>query len=160
MRGKERMNRKCTRPVLALILSGLAVVFALMSSDPAFAKDKLMAADLIIVNAAVHTMDAKQPMAEAVAVLGNRITAVGSTAEIRQLAGGKTRVIDAGGRLVLPGFNDAHVHFLMGGFQLANVDLRDAKSPQELAERISTFAEKVPKGQWIVGGEWDHESWP
>ena len=119
-----------------------------------------MAADLpIIVNATVHTMDAARPTAEAVAVLGNRIAAVGSTAEIRQLAGQGTRVVDAGGRLVLPGFNDAHVHFLMGGFQLANVDLRDAKSPQEFAERIRKFAEKIPEGQWVVGGEWDHERW-
>ena len=119
-----------------------------------------MPADLIIVNATVHTMDSNQPKAEAVATLGNRVAAVGLTEEVRQLAGKKTRVIDAGGRLVLPGFNDAHVHFLMGGFQLANVDLRDAKSPQEFAERIQKFAEKVPAGQWIVGGEWDHERWP
>ena len=124
------------------------------------ARDKLMAADLIIVNATVHTMDSNQPTAEAVAVLGNRIAAIGTTADVRQLAGKQTRVIDAGGRLVLPGFNDAHVHFLMGGFQLANVDLRDAKSPQEFAERIHKFAEKLPKGQWIIGGEWDHERWP
>jgi predicted amidohydrolase YtcJ len=131
-----------------------------MSSEATQAKDKLMAADLIIVNATVHTMDTNQPTAEAVAVLGNRIAAVGSTSDIRQLAGKKTRIVDAGKRLVLPGFNDAHVHFLMGGFQLANVDLRDANSPQEFAERIHKFAEKLPQGQWIVGGEWDHERWP
>ncbi len=124
------------------------------------AADRLMAADLIIVNATVHTMDAAQPLAEAVAVFGNRIAAVGSTAEVRELAGRKTRVVDAGKRLVLPGFNDAHVHFLMGGFQLANVDLRDAKSPREFAERIRKFAQTIPRGQWILGGEWDHESWP
>lgn len=119
-----------------------------------------MAADIVIVNATVHTMDAAQPTAEAVAILGNRVAAVGTTAEIRQLAGKKTRVIDAGKRLVLPGFNDAHVHFLMGGFQLSNVELRDAKSPEEFAERIGRFAKRIPKGQWIVGGEWDHERWP
>jgi predicted amidohydrolase YtcJ len=119
-----------------------------------------MNADLIIINGAVRTMDATQPLAEAVAIYGNRIAAVGTTAEVRKLTGPKTRVIDAGGKLVLPGFNDAHVHFLMGGFQLANVDLRTAKSPDEFVERIRKFAEKIPAGQWIVGGEWDHESWP
>lgn len=160
MIGEKRMKKKSNISVLSLILSGLSVVFPLMSNDSAFAKDKLMAADLIIVNATVHTMDATQPTAEAVAVLGNRVAAVGSTAEIRQLAGKKTRVVDAGKRLVLPGFNDAHVHFLMGGFQLSNVDLRDAKSPEEFAERIHRFAGKIPKGQWITGGEWDHERWP
>src|SRR5581483_6208410 len=154
------MNGITRKSVLSLIHSGLAVVFPLMSNDTAFANDKLMAADLIIFNAAVHTMDAAHPTAEAVAVLGNRIAALGSNAEIRQLAGKKTRVIDAGKRLVLPGFNDAHVHFLMGGFQLSNVDLRDAKSPEEFAERIHKFAGKIPKGQWITGGEWDHERWP
>ena len=119
-----------------------------------------MAAELILINASVHTMDPAQPLAEAVAILGNRIAAVGSTAEIRQLAGAKTRVVDAGKRVVLPGFNDSHVHFLSGGFQISNVDLRDAKSPQEFAERIHRFAQTIPKGQWILGGEWDHERWP
>ncbi|HZV34075.1 MAG TPA: amidohydrolase family protein, partial [Verrucomicrobiae bacterium] len=122
--------------------------------------NKLLAADLIIINASIRTMDAAQPVVEALAILGNRIAAVGSTDEIRSLSGPKTRVIDAGKRLVLPGFNDAHVHFLSGGFQLSNVELRDAKSPEEFAARIRRFAEKLPKGQWILGGEWDHESWP
>jgi predicted amidohydrolase YtcJ len=61
---------------------------------------------------------------------------------------------------VLPGFNDAHVHFLSGGFQLSSVDLRDANTPQEFAERIRQFAAKLPAGRWITGGDWDHERWP
>ncbi|HJQ33325.1 MAG TPA: amidohydrolase, partial [Pyrinomonadaceae bacterium] len=64
------------------------------------------------------------------------------------------------GGSVLPGFNDAHVHFLSGGFQLSSVDLRDAQTPQEFAERIRRFAEKLPAGCWITGGDWDHERWP
>ena len=99
-------------------------------------------------------------MADAVAVLGDRIAAVGSTVELRALAGPRTRVIDAAGKVVFPGFNDAHVHFLMGGFSLANVDLRDADSPEELARRLGEYAKKLPKGRWILGGEWDHENWP
>src|SRR5437870_10381701 len=62
--------------------------------------------------------------------------------------------------LVLPGFNDAHVHFMSGGFQLSSVDLRDANTPQEFAERIRDFAARIPKGRWITGGDWDHERWP
>lgn len=119
-----------------------------------------LAADLIIINAGIRTMDQSQPNAEALAVHANRIVAVGSTKEIRKLADGKTRVIDAKGRLVLPGFNDAHVHFMSGGFQLASVDLRDADTPQEFAERIRRFADKLPSGRWITGGDWDHERWP
>ena len=117
------------------------------------------AIDLAIVNANIHTMDEAQPIAEAVAVRGNKIVAVGSNREIRKLIGTDTKVIDAGGRLVLPGFNDAHVHFLESGFQLTSVDLRSAKSPAEFVQRIREFAAKLPKGQWILGGNWDHENW-
>ncbi|HKG14525.1 MAG TPA: amidohydrolase family protein [Pyrinomonadaceae bacterium] len=117
-------------------------------------------ADLVVVNANVHTMDASLPAAEAVAVYGGRVMAVGSSTEIKKLAGKGTRVIDARGALLLPGFNDAHVHFLSGGFQLSSVDLRDAPTPQEFAERIRRFASKLPEGRWVVGGDWDHERWP
>ncbi len=126
----------------------------------AHAEKPSLAPDLIIVNAAVRTMDDAQPKAEAVAVSGNRIAAVGSSADLRALAGPKTRVIDAGGKSVLPGFNDAHVHWLSGGFSITNVDLRDASSPAEFTRRIAEFAKKIPKGRWILGGDWDHEKFP
>jgi predicted amidohydrolase YtcJ len=119
-----------------------------------------LVADTIIVNAVVHTMDPALPTAEAVAIYANRIVAVGSTKDIRKLAGPNTRTIDAQKRLLLPGFNDAHTHFLSGGFQLSSVDLRDANSPQEFAARIKAFAGKLPKGRWVTGGDWDHERWP
>ncbi|MBA2339073.1 MAG: amidohydrolase [Pyrinomonadaceae bacterium] len=118
-----------------------------------------MIADLIITNARVRTMDKNRPDAEAVAIYGNRIVAVGSEAEIKRFAGARTRTIDAKGRLVLPGFNDSHVHFLSGGSQLSSVDLRDANTPQEFAERIRRFAANLPRGRWITGGDWDHERW-
>jgi predicted amidohydrolase YtcJ len=116
--------------------------------------------ELVIVNASIHTMDPRQPQAEAVAIWGNRIAAVGASEEIRALASTKTKLIDAQKRLLLPGFNDAHVHFLTGGFSLSNVDLRDAESRAELARRLTQYARKLPKGAWIVGGDWDHERWP
>ena len=131
-----------------------------MLTTPAPAKASSLAPDLVIINASIHTMDEAHPTAEAVAIVGNRIAAIGSTADIRALTGKGTRVIDAAGKLVLPGFNDAHVHFLMGGFSLANVDLRDASSPAEMARRLGEYAKKLPKGRWILGGDWDHEKWP
>ena len=144
-----------------IILSLLLLSAVLMSKNFVTHADKTApAADLIIVNATVHTMTQAQPTAEAIAILGQRIIAVGANDEIRKLAGPATRVIDAKGQTVLPGFNDAHVHFLSGGFQLSSVDLRDAKSPQEFAERIRDFAATLPPGRWITGGDWDHESWP
>lgn len=117
-------------------------------------------ATLIIVDAKVRTMDPANPTADTIAIHGNRILAVGSSDEVRKLAGQGTEVIDAGGKLVLPGFNDAHVHFLGGGFQLSSVDLRDANTPKEFADRIGAFATKLPAGRWITGGNWDHERWP
>lgn len=116
-------------------------------------------ADLIVVNANVRTMDAAKPKAEAFAVIGNKIAAVGTNAEIRALSGANTKVLDVGGKLVIPGFNDSHIHFMDGGAGLSSVDLRDAKSPQEFAERIKNFAAKLPKGRWILNGNWDHENW-
>jgi len=116
-------------------------------------------ADLIITNAKVWTVDPGKPTAEAVAVLADRITAVGSNAEIDGWRGPNSKVIDAGGKLLLPGFNDAHVHFIDGGFQLDSVDLKDADSPQEFAERIAVRASHSPTGEWILGGEWDEQRW-
>ncbi|HEX8458886.1 MAG TPA: amidohydrolase [Pyrinomonadaceae bacterium] len=137
----------------------IVVAASLLATAPGARAQSLMV-DLVVVNANVRTMDKAHPVAEAVAVYGNRIAAVGTNAEVRKLAGARTRVIDARGALVLPGFNDAHVHFIEGGGHLASVQLRDAASPSEFAERIGRFAAKTPKGRWVMGGDWDHERWP
>jgi len=131
----------------------------MVSTLPTHANERALSPTLIVFNARVHTMDSGKPTAEAVAVYDQRVVAVGSNKEIKEMAGAGTRVIDAQGQLVLPGFNDSHVHFLSGGFQLSSVDLRDADTPQEFAERIRRFAEKLPAGRWITGGDWDHERW-
>ena len=117
------------------------------------------AADLIITNAKVWTSDKSHPTAQAVAVLGDRIVAVGSNSQIQVWRADKTRVIDAEGKLVLPGFNDSHVHFVSGGLQLDNVQLNDAKTPEEFAQRIGEQVRKTSKGQWIQGGDWDETKW-
>lgn len=142
------------KPLIKLTI----LLSAMLNSAPA--QTPSLAPDLLILNAIVRTMDRAQPTASAVAISGNRISAVGGAADLRPLAGPKTRVIDAGGKLVLPGFNDAHVHWLSGGFSITNVDLRVAKSPDEFARRIGDFAKSLPKGRWILEGSWDHENWP
>ena len=116
-------------------------------------------ADLVITNANVRTMDGKRTTVHSIAVIGRFIIAIGSDADTKSLIGQKTRVIDAKGKLVIPGFNDAHVHFMGTGEQLSSVDLRDAKTPEEFVRRIKEFAAKLPKGRWIQGGQWDHENW-
>ncbi len=117
------------------------------------------AANLVLLNGKIWTVNDRQPRAEAVACLGSRIVAVGSNGEIRKWIGAGTEAIDMGGKLVLPGFNDAHVHFFSGGENLASVQLRDAKSEDEFRKRIAEFAAKQPAGRWITGGDWDHENW-
>src|SRR5580700_8098228 len=117
------------------------------------------AADLIITNAKIWTVDAFQPLAQAVAVLGDRIVAVGSTSAVDPWSGPNTKVIDAAGKLLLPGFNDAHVHFVSGGEQLDNVQLKDVTNPQEFARRIAERAKITPKGEWVQGGNWDETKW-
>ena len=86
-------------------------------------------ATLIVTNAAVYTVDRQRPKAEAVAVIGDRIVAVGSHAEIELWRGPQTKVIDAHGKLMLPGFNDAHAHLLQGGAQRDPVPLHDHATP-------------------------------
>lgn len=117
------------------------------------------AADLIINDTRVWTVDALRPEAEAVAVLGDRIVAVGSAAQVETWRGPQTRVVDAGGKRLVPGFNDAHVHFYDGGSQLDSVELNDATSAQEFARRIRERAAKTGKGEWVLNGDWDETKW-
>lgn len=134
--------------------------FAVMLSCLAFeAVGQSGAADLVVTNANIRTMDAKRTLTRGIAVIGRKIKAVGSDAEMKAWIGPKTRVIDAGGRTIIPGFNDAHVHFMETGAQLSSVDLRSAQTPEEFVARIKAFASKLPKGRWILGGKWDHENW-
>ncbi|MBP1653619.1 MAG: putative metal-dependent hydrolase [Bacteroidetes bacterium] len=115
--------------------------------------------DLILYNGRVWTADEARPEAQAVAVARGRISAVGSDAEVRTLAGPSTTSIDLKGRLLLPGFIDNHAHFMAGGFQLQSVDLRAALTMRQFADLIADRARRHP-GRWITGGDWDHDAWP
>jgi len=133
-----------------------ALLLTLMSASRHVAPDPV---SIVVVNARGWTGDSTRPWVDGIAVRGNRIAAVGSSAEMRKLADAKTRVIDAGGKMLVPGFIDSHVHFLGGGLNLSSVQLRDAKSPEEFIARIKAFAVTVPPGTWITGGDWDHTHW-
>jgi len=135
-----------------------ASLFCLMCSSAIVAQNK-PAADLVITHANVWTVDKAHPKAEAVAIFGRRIVAVGSDSDVAAWRGPTTRVIDARGRLLLPGFNDSHLHLVEGAFQLENVQLNDARSQDEFAHRMRDRAAKTPKGEWILGGDWDETKW-
>ena len=139
------------------LVFAVAMIF-LLSSAGAYAQQPSFA-DLVIVHGHVWTVDPENSRAEAVAALGGRIVAVGSDREIAKWIGPATKTIDAQGKSVLPGFIDAHVHFSSGGGETSSVHLRDANTPQEFARRIGEQAKKLGKGEWMLGGTWDHELW-
>jgi predicted amidohydrolase YtcJ len=114
---------------------------------------------LAIVNARVWTGDSRRPWADAVAVAGDRIGVVGSSAEVMKTVSEATRVVDAKGQMLVPGFIDAHVHFIAGGFGLTSVQLRDARTREEFVRRIGAHARTLPTGAWMLEGNWDHQNW-
>ena len=116
-----------------------------------------VAADAVFINGKVWTVDPTKPEAQGIAVWRNRIIAVGSDSEVKQLVGPKTKIIDLKGHRVVPGFYDSHAHFLSGGESLARVDLKDAKDETEFGRRLVEFDKKTPRGRWLIGGQWDHD---
>ncbi len=116
-------------------------------------------ADVIFIGGTVWSGVPGEPMAEAVAVKTGFIQAVGTDREVRALRGRGTEVVRLNGRMVVPGFIDSHTHFIPGGFQLSSVDLRDADSREEFGRRIVEFMRTLASGEWIAGGDWDHEMW-
>lgn len=138
---------------------GTFCALALLAAGTPMTSQTKPKADLIITNARVWTVDPAQPQAEAVAILGERIVAVGSAIDMDRWRADTTQVIDAHGHLLLPGFNDAHVHFVPGGLSLDSLNLRDAATPAEFARRIAERAATTPDGEWITGGEWDDQVW-
>ena len=116
--------------------------------------------ELVIVNARIWTPNRPHEYAQALCVRDGRFEMIGSNEEIGKKAAATSEVIDAQGRLVVPGFNDAHAHFMEGGYSLREVDLRDATDEQDFVQRLKSYAGTLPEGAWITGGYWDHERWP
>ena len=115
------------------------------------------AVDLIVVNGRVYTAVEGEALAEAVAVRGNKVVRVGSTREIQRLRRKQTTVIDAKGGAVVPGFNDAHVHFISGGLSLDQVTLLDATTLDQVKDTIRGWAVAHPEREWVIGRGWYYQ---
>lgn len=140
----------------------LAVAGNVRAQTPAEAPDTVLVPDIVLVNAKVLTVDPSDTIAEAVAIRGNRISAVGGSAEIKALAGEGTRVIDLGGRTVIPGLIDSHIHAIRGGLTHgAEVHWSETKSLKQGLEQIAAAAAAQPAGTWInVVGGWHKTQFP
>jgi predicted amidohydrolase YtcJ len=134
-----------------IIVLGLVPLFflALYCTDTQYSS-------VILINGKIATMDRNNPWAEAVAIDGEKIIKVGKNEAVRSLISDKTKVIDLNGKLAIPGFNDAHLHFLSGGKALIGVNLQGCTTLDEIKNRIRAKINKLPEGAWINGRGWDH----
>jgi predicted amidohydrolase YtcJ len=142
-----------------IVVSGM-FAFSLLSWAGSGSQSAPQPADFIITNARIYTVNPQQKWAEAIAIHGGTILAVGDDAHIDSYRGGATRVIDAHGRLVLPGFADSHIHFVDGALSLEQLQLDDAKSLQEIQARLKEYANSHPKLPWILGRGWSYPLFP
>ena len=135
--------------------------FALLSLVLAapLAAQPARSADLVVTNARIYTVDDARPVVSAMAVRDGVVLFTGSAREAMALRGAGTRVVDLGGRTVIPGMVDAHAHLLGLGQSLRNVDLVGARSYDEVIARVVAFARGQPEGTWILGRGWDQNDW-
>jgi len=138
--------------LLSLLISTLLFSVSAVAAPDAPAQP----ADVIITNARVYTVNPQQKWAEATAIRGDRIAAVGTRKEVELLRGPATKVIDAGGRLLLPGFADCHIHFMQGSLGLTRVDLNGVVTVAEIQKRVKAYADTHPKEPWILGMGWTY----
>jgi predicted amidohydrolase YtcJ len=136
----------------AIIAAGLLTALARVAG----AQD----ADIVIRNARIWTGDSTRPYAAAVAIGGDRVIAVGTTDDIARHQAANTRVIDAAGRFVAPGFIDNHTHFERAGALILGVNLLDVADRESLIRRVREARDRLPPGAWLIGGEWGaYEAW-
>ncbi len=139
-----------------LLMKNILLITAILAVVPTFAQAPHTT---LLTNARIWTGNPKQPEAEAIAVSGNLVLAVGSNSDILRFKADGVEVIDLEGKRMLPGFNDAHVHFFDGGSDLAGPQLRYSKSQQEFRDTLAEYARHVPRGEWILNGNWDETEW-
>jgi predicted amidohydrolase YtcJ len=148
---KSGMKNYVLRLVLQILALLLGASLLSQAQNPNTAP-----ADTIVLHGRVYTENAGQPWAQAVAIRGAKVIAVGSDAEIEKLRGANTKIIDASGRLVLPGFVDSHIHFLDGSLSLGRVNLEGATDAVDIQKKLRDYADKHPGDGWILGRGWNY----
>ena len=149
------MTPALVRLRLGMLIAAALAAVALLAAPAAGAQT----ATLALINGHVVTVDSAKPEAEAVAIAGDRILAVGTNEEIRRHIGASTRVMDVGGRLVIPGFIEGHGHLLGLGDTKRRLDLTTARTWDEIVARVAAAARSMPRGAWILGHGWHQEKW-
>lgn len=145
------MKTQIFRPVIVLLATMLAT-----SAFVGAQNSKVQPADTVVLHGKIYTVNAKQPWAQAVAIRTGKIVVVGSDSEIEKFRGSGTKVIDAAGQLVLPGFVDCHIHFLDGSISLGHANLDEAKNVADIQKMLSEYASQHPGKDWLLGRGWNY----
>ena len=140
-----------------LLIQLLTLLFILLSFS---CKEKNTKTDSFFFNGRIYTGNEAQPFVEAMALRDNKIIAVGTTDEIKKLAGAASDTFNLQGRLVTPGFNDAHIHFLRGSLEMQTADLNRCKTPKDAADTVLAFAQRNAEAAWITGSGWQYTIFP
>ncbi|HKN37350.1 MAG TPA: amidohydrolase [Terriglobales bacterium] len=141
----KAVNKGCLLAVIAALALLAPVAF---SQSPS--------ADTVVVDARIYTVNSKQPWAQALAIRGGKIVAIGSAKQIEVYRAASTKVLDGKGYLLLPGFTDSHIHFLDGSLSLLRVNLSDAKTIPEIQKLVRDYADKNPSEPWVLGRGWQY----
>lgn len=155
MSAPRRARGRPARRALALGLLVLGLLAAAASPQ-----EKTGRADRVFLNGRIWTGEPGKPLVEAVAVRGTTVLELGSSSDVRRLAGKGTDVVDLGGRLVVPGFVDAHLHLVGGSFSLEQLRLDDAMDLATVSARISAWAKAHPEARWVSGEGWSYAAFP
>jgi len=161
------MTRSVTLPMFLMLLLSCALISAASAQNSASPSAPPPKADVIFTHANIYTgVPETQPglvagkRAVALAIRGDRILAVGTSAEIAKFKGPATQTVDLGGHFLMPGFNDAHLHLAGAGLDKGNVDMAGAKSLDEFRERLRARCDAAAPGEWVIGSGWDETLWP
>jgi predicted amidohydrolase YtcJ len=147
------MPTRRTRLVALILCVFFGAVGSVTAQD---SKDAKNAADTVVLHGRIYTLNSKQPWAQALTIRADKIVAVGDDATIEKFRGPDTKVIDAAGQLVLPGFVDCHIHFMDGALSLGRVNLEGAKDVAEIQQRLREYAAKHAGNDWLLGRGWDY----